>query len=36
MTWGAFYLNGNVIANDIFSGLWIVKVEPKAQAPAIQ
>jgi hypothetical protein len=36
MTWGAFYLNGNVIANDIFSGLWIVKIEPKAQAPAIQ
>jgi hypothetical protein len=36
MTWGAFYLNGNVIANDIFSGLWIVKVEPKPQAPAIQ
>ena len=29
MTWGAFYWNGLVWANDIFSGLWAVKLEPR-------
>ncbi len=39
MAWGAFYLNGNVVVNDIFSGLWIVRVDPKPDskpAAAIQ
>lgn len=29
MTWGAFHHNGLVFANDAFSGLWIVRVEPR-------
>jgi hypothetical protein len=29
MAWGAFYQKGLVWVNDIFSGLWVVKVEPK-------
>ena len=31
MAWGAFYHNGLVWVNDMFSGLWAVKVEPKEQ-----
>jgi hypothetical protein len=34
MAWGAFYLNGNVFVNDVFSGLWVVRIEPKERAPA--
>lgn len=29
MAWGAFYHNGLVWVNDVFSGLWAVKVEPR-------
>jgi hypothetical protein len=29
--WGALYHNGLVYVNDINSGLWIVKVEPKSE-----
>lgn len=29
MTWGAFYQNGLIWANDIFSGLWAVRLEPR-------
>jgi hypothetical protein len=36
MTWGAFYHNGLVWANDMFSGLWAVRLEPrKEQRPII-
>jgi hypothetical protein len=31
MAWGAFYHNGLVWVNDVFSGLWVVKVEPRAE-----
>ena len=31
MAWGAFYHNGLVWSNDIFSGLWAVRLEPKEQ-----
>jgi len=34
MAWGAFHHNGLVWVNDIFSGLWIVRIEPKK--PVIQ
>ncbi|HEY0304684.1 MAG TPA: Ig-like domain-containing protein [Longimicrobiales bacterium] len=30
MAWGAFYHNGVVWVNDMFSGLWIVRIEPKS------
>jgi len=30
MTWGAIYRDGLVYAPDVFSGLWIVRVEPKS------
>jgi hypothetical protein len=29
MTWGAFHVNGLVWANDMFSGLWVVRIEPR-------
>ena len=29
MAWGAFYHNGLVWVNDVFSGLWSIKVEPR-------
>ena len=29
MAWGAFYHNGLVWVNDMFSGLWAVRVEPR-------
>lgn len=29
MTWGAFYHNGMVWVNDIFSGLWSIRIEPR-------
>ena len=32
MAWGAFYLNGTVWVNDVFSGLWAVRIEPKESA----
>src|SRR5688500_1751216 len=31
MTWGAFYHNGLVWANDMFSGLWAVRLEPRQE-----
>jgi hypothetical protein len=31
MAWGAFYLNGTVWVNDVFSGLWAVRIEPKEE-----
>ena len=34
MAWGAFYHNGLVWVNDIFSGLWVVRLEPKK--PVVQ
>ena len=36
MTWGAFYHNGLVWANDVFSGLWAVRLKPREEKrPAI-
>ena len=35
MAWGAFYHNGLVWVNDIFSGLWAIRIEP-AKKPVIQ
>ena len=29
MAWGAIYRNGNIYVPDVFSGLWIVRVEPR-------
>ncbi|MEZ4412789.1 MAG: hypothetical protein R2910_07400 [Gemmatimonadales bacterium] len=29
MAWGAIYRDGNIYVPDVFSGLWVVKVEPK-------
>jgi hypothetical protein len=29
MAWGAFYHNGLVWVNDVFSGLWAIRVEPR-------
>jgi hypothetical protein len=31
MTWGAFFHNGLVWANDVFSGLWAVRLEPRQE-----
>jgi hypothetical protein len=31
MAWGAFYHKGLVWVNDVFSGLWVVKVEPRSE-----
>jgi hypothetical protein len=31
MAWGAFYHKGLVWVNDVFSGLWVVRVEPRAE-----
>ena len=31
MAWGAFYLNGLVWVNDVFSGLWSIRIEPKTE-----
>src|SRR4029450_7980454 len=28
MAWGAFYHNGLIWVNDVFSGLWAIKIEP--------
>jgi hypothetical protein len=33
MAWGAFYVNGTVWVNDVFSGLWAVRIEPKEPMP---
>jgi hypothetical protein len=33
MAWGAFYVNGTVWVNDVFSGLWAVRIEPKEATP---
>jgi hypothetical protein len=33
MAWGAFYVNGTVWVNDVFSGLWAVRIEPKETTP---
>jgi hypothetical protein len=35
MAWGAFYHNGLVWVNDVFSGLWAIRIEP-AKKPVIQ
>jgi hypothetical protein len=35
MAWGAFYHNGLVWVNDIFSGLWAIRLEPPKK-PVIQ
>jgi hypothetical protein len=35
MTWGAFYQNGVVWANDMFSGLWAVRIEPRPAPPPV-
>jgi len=29
MAWGAFYVNGLVWVNDMYSGLWAVRIEPR-------
>ncbi len=29
MAWGAFYVNGMVYVNDVFSGLWVIRVDPR-------
>ena len=29
MAWGAFHVNGMVYVNDMFSGLWVVRVDPR-------
>lgn len=29
MAWGAFYHNGLVWVNDVFSGLWAIRIEPR-------
>jgi hypothetical protein len=29
MAWGAFYRNGMVWVNDVFSGLWAIRVDPR-------
>jgi hypothetical protein len=29
MAWGAFYHNGLVWVNDVFSGLWVVRIDPR-------
>ncbi len=29
MAWGAFYVNGLVWVNDMYSGLWTIRVEPR-------
>jgi hypothetical protein len=31
MAWGAFYQNGTIWVNDIFSGLWAIRLEPKPE-----
>ncbi|MBI2072315.1 MAG: Ig-like domain-containing protein [Gemmatimonadetes bacterium] len=31
MAWGAFYHKGLVWVNDMFSGLWVVRLEPRGQ-----
>jgi hypothetical protein len=33
MAWGAFYQNGIIWVNDIFSGLWGIKLLPKQRGP---
>jgi hypothetical protein len=38
MAWGAFYHNGLVWVNDMFNGLWAIRLEPRRelrQAPAV-
>jgi hypothetical protein len=35
MAWGAFYHNGLVWVNDVFSGLWAIRIEPPKK-PVIQ
>ena len=31
MAWGAIYRNGMIYVPDVFSGLWIVKVDSKVE-----
>jgi hypothetical protein len=35
MAWGAFYHNGLIWVNDVFSGLWVVRLEPKDKKPVM-
>ena len=35
MAWGAFYQNGVIWVNDIYSGLWAVRLLPKPARPLI-
>ena len=35
MAWGAFHHNGLVWVNDVYSGLWVVRVEPKPTKPLV-
>ncbi len=38
MAWGAFYLNGMVYVNDVYSGLWVIRIDPREnprQQPAV-
>jgi hypothetical protein len=35
MAWGAFYQNGLIWVNDLFSGLWAVRLEPKPRRPLV-
>jgi hypothetical protein len=35
MAWGAFYHNGLIWVNDVFSGLWVVRLEPKEKKPVM-
>ena len=36
MAWGAFYVNGTMWVNDIFSGLWAIKLDPKPERAPVQ
>ena len=35
MAWGAFHHNGLIWVNDVFSGLWVVRLEPKEKKPVM-
>lgn len=36
MAWGAFYRNGMVWVNDVFSGLWVMRIEPRENPRPVQ